>query len=201
MIRNNLIQGNSLEYFKNQLNINIKLVLTSPSYYTDTPKRNKRENELGVGETKESYVELIIGVLRDIDNYLLQDGMIVLVIGQYGDKSIRSILFMIEDKLSKIGIVMNGYKEFGKGNSEAIVIFSKRKQNIIIPQFDKLQVYKRVGFFGEISPKILTWAIENFSKKGQLVVDPFAGAGSTIKKAIQLQRSALGVELNGDYIK
>ncbi len=42
--------------------------------------------------------------------------------------------------------------------------------------------------------------IEIFSKKGQLVLDPFAGTGSTIKGAIELGRNAIGIELEKYFV-
>lgn len=42
--------------------------------------------------------------------------------------------------------------------------------------------------------------IEIFSKKGQLVLDPFAGTGSTIKSAIELGRNAIGIELEKYFV-
>jgi len=37
------------------------------------------------------------------------------------------------------------------------------------------------------------------SKPGDTVLDPFAGAGTTLLVADRLQRSAIGIELNPDY--
>ena len=39
------------------------------------------------------------------------------------------------------------------------------------------------------------------SEKGDLVLDPFLGAGTTAVAARQLKRRWLGIESNSDYIK
>ena len=41
---------------------------------------------------------------------------------------------------------------------------------------------------------ILTW-----SNKGDLVLDPFLGSGTTVIAAIELERNFIGCELNKDY--
>jgi DNA modification methylase len=40
-----------------------------------------------------------------------------------------------------------------------------------------------------------------FTHKGELVLDPFCGTGTTLLAARRLERNALGVDLNGDYVR
>lgn len=197
-----LLQGNSIEYFKTNDIGEISLVLTSPSYFTLESKQGLLENEIGYGESKEKYVNLISDVLISTSELLTNDGNIVLIIGRYNDLSIQSLVFMIEDKLLEHNLYLSTYSMFGKGNHEAIMVFSKLKDiQTSIPVFGELQIYDRVGFFGRLNPEILDWAITSFSNKGELVVDPFAGAGSTVIRADKLGRNGLGVELNPKFIK
>jgi adenine-specific DNA-methyltransferase len=46
---------------------------------------------------------------------------------------------------------------------------------------------------------VLTPLIESFSKPGQIVLDPFAGSGSTCAAALQLGRRYFGIELDPKY--
>ncbi len=197
----NLVQGDSLKYFKSNVLENVNLVLTSPSYFTDTSKKDLLEGEIGYGSPKEEYVRLITSVITDINNYLIHNGSIIMVIGRYNDISIQSIIYMIEDKLLPLDIHLSGYQLHGKGNHESIVVFTKgNKIKIDIPDFYKYQIYDKVGFFGRINNEILDWAITNFTNEGDFVVDPFAGAGSTVKRATLLNRKSLGVEINPKFI-
>ncbi len=196
-----LIQGDSTKYFKENDIDNISLVITSPSYYTAEGKKDIIEGEIGYGDTKDVYAELISNVLKCVSRTLIHNGKIVMVLGRYNDLSIKPIIYMIEDKLLDSDIHLSNYTLAGKGDHESIVVFTKGvKTKVEIPTFYKLQIYDKVGFFGRINPEILNWAITTFTKEGELVVDPFAGAGSTVKKADSLGRDGLGVEINRKFI-
>ena len=46
---------------------------------------------------------------------------------------------------------------------------------------------------------ILMPLIEAFSRPGQIVIDPFAGSGSTLMAAKMLGRDYIGIELDAEY--
>ena len=39
------------------------------------------------------------------------------------------------------------------------------------------------------------------SRPGDVVLDPFAGSGTTLKVALELGRKAIGIELNPQYVE
>lgn len=197
-----LVQGDSTKYFKDNKIDNVSLVITSPSYFTRESKKDLLEGEIGYGKDVQTYVDLIKEVIIASTESMDQDGKVVLILGRYNDVSIKSIIYMLEDELLNNGFTLSNYSLHGKGDHESIVVFVKgQKQMIQIPTFYKLQIYDKVGYFGRINPEILDWAITQFSAKGELVVDPFAGAGSTVKRADMHGRNGLGIELNPKFIK
>ena len=53
-----------------------------------------------------------------------------------------------------------------------------------------------------VFPKSLPeWFIKLFTAKGDVVLDPFSGSGTTISVAHSLERSSIGIELSEEYAK
>lgn len=61
---------------------------------------------------------------------------------------------------------------------------------------------ERAGFHGcQMPEQLLTRIIRASSSPGDLVMDPFAGSGSTLRVALQLGRRAIGFEISEDYAR
>ncbi len=50
-------------------------------------------------------------------------------------------------------------------------------------------------------PELMAEIIRFFTKKGELVVDPFAGVGSTLLGAALSERKAVGIEINPEWVR
>jgi site-specific DNA-methyltransferase (adenine-specific) len=50
-------------------------------------------------------------------------------------------------------------------------------------------------------PKLVEPAISAGCPAGGVVLDPFMGTGTTLEVAVSLGRSAIGIELNPDYVR
>ena len=60
---------------------------------------------------------------------------------------------------------------------------------------------RKFGHPAEKPVELLRWIIERLTYPGDLVVDCFAGSGSTLQAAIETQRQALGIEIEEKWIK
>lgn len=49
--------------------------------------------------------------------------------------------------------------------------------------------------------KVLEYLIDIFTDKGDVIIDPCAGSGSTLRAAIQKERQAYGFEIKKDFYK
>lgn len=50
-----------------------------------------------------------------------------------------------------------------------------------------------------MNPKISDWFIKTFTKKGDLIIDPFMGLGTTGISALKMGRKFIGIELDKEY--
>jgi DNA modification methylase len=51
-----------------------------------------------------------------------------------------------------------------------------------------------------VFPKELpSWFIKLFTKKGDVVLDPFLGSGTTIISSLELDRNSIGIEIKKEY--
>jgi len=96
---------------------------------------------------------------------------------------------------------------YGLGNGfraqhELILHASKGTPNITSRAVGNVLAYKRADNEDHPSPKpigLMQNLIEVVTAPGQLVLDPFMGAGATIRAAANLGRKAIGIELEERY--
>jgi len=60
----------------------------------------------------------------------------------------------------------------------------------------RARVHSFHRYFGKLIPAIPRFAIREFTKPGDLVLDPFCGSGTTLVEAILAGRRAIGLDLN-----
>jgi len=57
-------------------------------------------------------------------------------------------------------------------------------------------IYVMHKFFGRKSENILRKYIKQYTKRGEIVLDPFCGSGVAIGEALRLDRKAIGIDIN-----
>jgi DNA modification methylase len=95
-------------------------------------------------------------------------------------------------KISKINdLNLNRWKEYGDIITDSLWIFDKR---------DSSGTHS-ANYWGNFIPQIPNQLLRRFTKKGEWILDPFLGSGTTLIECKRLGRNGLGVELNPTVAK
>jgi DNA modification methylase len=103
----------------------------------------------------------------------------------------RLIKSLIEKKTNKINdLNLNRWKEYDDIITDSLWLIDKR---------DKSGVHK-ADYWGNFIPQIPNQFLRRYTKKGDWVLDPFLGSGTTLIECQRLGRNGLGIDLNAKAV-
>ena len=107
----------------------------------------------------------------------------------YLNRLLKSLSVQKEGKINDLNL--NRWKEYDDIITDSLWIFDKR---------DTSGMHK-ADYWGNFIPQIPNQLLRRYTKKGEWVLDPFLGSGTTLIECKRLGRNGVGVELNPDVAK
>ena len=107
----------------------------------------------------------------------------------YVERLIRSISEVRTSAINDINL--NRWKEFDDFLNVSLWVFDRRDSSGV----------HTAGYWGNFVPQIPRQMMRRYTKKGDWVLDPFAGSGTTLIEGQRLGRNTIGIELQPQMVE
>lgn len=205
---NQVLCGDCLETVKKFPPKSIDCIMTDPPYSTPVITAYGRQKEKNFGDLSVQYH--FIASLKLQFERLLRDKAPVFM---FCDASYYPILFQVFYDWQTTHLLVWDKQRIGFGkpfrHQYELVYFLSPNDGL---SFNKGMHYSDVlkckpvavedRLLGSQKPIVLLRRfIKAFTKKGDVVLDPFVGSGTTCVAASQLERKYIGIDINPDYVE
>ena len=106
----------------------------------------------------------------------------------YLNRLIKSLSMEKKGKINDLNL--NRWKEYNDLITDSLWIIGRRDQSGV----------HKADYWGNFIPQIPNQFLRRYTKKGDWVLDPFAGSGTTLIECKRLGRNGLGIELNKQVV-
>ena len=190
----------------------VDVVITSPPYnrksnvkyakYNDTLKDVEYEKLLH--SSIEECMRISKGfVFYNIQKTYYNKNQVYSLFEKYKEVLVENIVWVKKNPAPATGVSITNAYEF-------ILVFNKNKKslksnktytkNILITSVYSNNPYKEVHK-AVMKPEVVKYIIENFTKEGDIILDPFMGVATTGEVSLINKRHFIGIELIKDYFE
>lgn len=138
-------------------------------------------------------MEYIFHFVRDTKNF--KTNMDVVRVPYAPSSVVRAKAPIKEQKLA----TESGITEFGKDKEMTLNPLGSKPNGVF--RFDNAGVLKGAKHPAPFHPDLPRWFIKFLTDKGDIVLDPFMGGGTTAEVALDLGRDYIGFEKNKTYVE
>lgn len=206
MRTNYVYQGDCIELLKSLPSNSIDSVITDPPYNINLkPQRGLTDSIQNDDMSEEEFTSFLENVFTEINRVLKEDSFLIIFTGWSTIPLFRNVLDKLFTLKSMPIWVKNnfGIGYYTRPQYEPCFLYLKGSPKPLEKPVSDVWHFNRL-----LAPehscqkpvKMMRFIVKTFTKENDIVLDPFAGSGSTIVACKQTNRRWVGAELEGKYI-
>ena len=131
---------------------------------------------------------------KEIFDVIVSAGKMVIIWGGnfFADILPRSTHWIFWDKLQTMPTFGDGELAWTSSDRKSIKKFTLEYNGLIGKEAWRVHPTQK-------PVKLMTWCIDEYLKEGNTILDPFMGSGTTLRAAKDLNRKAIGIEIEEKY--
>lgn len=203
---NKIYNVDCIEALKSLEDNSVTHILTSPPY--NRKRNDKYEHH---NDSMKNYYEWLCNVIdeciRVSDGYVFFNIMknyynkkdVFKIIGRYSDVIQEMFIWEKTNPLPASGkSITNSYEYFIVFGSKPLKSNTTYTKNIITTSVNTKTSKEHKAIMKQ---EVCDWFIDKFTNEGDIILDPFMGAGTTAISCIKLNRKYIGFEISKEYVE